>query len=106
MTEDFVIFAIENHVGRDINGDNTAGFEMFERGAQKTKIIVKVFNNIPVFCNTFDAQIRQASDIMVDGTQDPAKTCNGISIGLGFEMSELQFGNVANPVAPTPHICP
>src|SRR4030095_5330798 len=46
MTEDFVIFAIENHVGRNINGDNTAGFEMFERGAQKTKIIVKVFNNI------------------------------------------------------------
>src|SRR5215831_15817008 len=46
MTDDFVIFAIESHVGRNINGDNTAGFEMFERGAQKTEIIIKVLNDI------------------------------------------------------------
>jgi hypothetical protein len=43
--------------------------------------------------------ISQASDIMVDGTQDPTQTCNGISIGLGFNG-----GLVANPdtVAPKP----
>ena len=46
MTDDFVIFAIESHVGRNINGDNTAGFEMFERGAQKAKIIVNVLNDV------------------------------------------------------------
>src|SRR5262245_28605080 len=46
MTDDFVIFAIESHVGRNINGDNTAGFEMFERGTQKPKIIVNMLDNI------------------------------------------------------------
>jgi len=46
MTDDFIIFAVESHVGRNINGDNTARSEMFERGAQKTKIIVKVLKDI------------------------------------------------------------
>ncbi len=39
-------------------------------------------------------QIRGASDIMNDGSQNPAKTCNGISIGLGFKMKSVQFGAV------------
>jgi hypothetical protein len=39
-------------------------------------------------------QIRQASDIMADGTQDPDKECNGISMGLGFEMKEVLLGDV------------
>lgn len=43
-------------------------------------------------------QARQASDIMTDGTQDPAKTCDGISMGLGFEMSEAQIGEVGPPL--------
>lgn len=30
------------------------------------------------------ASIRQASDIMVDGTQDPTQTCDGISFGATF----------------------
>src|SRR5947208_16802748 len=46
MTDDFIIFAVESHVGRNINGDNTARSEMFERGAQKAKIIVKVLKDI------------------------------------------------------------
>jgi hypothetical protein len=37
-------------------------------------------------------QIAQASDIMQDGTQDPTKTCDAISIGLGFEASVVQLG--------------
>jgi hypothetical protein len=37
---------------------------------------------------------------MADGSQDPSKTCDGISMGLGFEMNEAQLGDVgpANPV--------
>ena len=42
-------------------------------------------------------QIRQASDIMADGTQDPEKPCNGISMGLGFEMKAVQLGEVGPP---------
>jgi len=53
----------------------------------------------PVFA-TLLATIRQASDIMADGSQDPEKTCDGISMGLGFEMKEVQLGDVgpANPI--------
>lgn len=46
-------------------------------------------------------QIRQASDIMKDGTQDPTKTCDGISIGLGFDAKLIQLGGVA-PAQPQP----
>lgn len=47
-------------------------------------------------------QIRAASDIMSDGTNgDPAKTCDGISVGLGFEGLAVQLGGVA-PAASAP----
>lgn len=44
-------------------------------------------------------QIRQSSDIMADGTQDPTKSCDGISMGLGFEMKEAQIGKVGPKAA-------
>lgn len=58
----------------------------------------------PIY-DSFVTQVRQASDILADGTQDPATTCNGISIGLGFEMSPAQRGDVGTtrPAGPT---CP
>src|SRR5262249_10952286 len=49
--------------------------------------------------------IRQASDIMTDGTQDTAKTCDGISIGLGFDLKEVQIGGVG-PMTPVGMACP
>ncbi len=54
----------------------------------------------PLFANLLTS-IRQASDIVADGSQDPTKTCNGISIGFGFEMREVKLGAVglAAPVA-------
>ncbi len=39
-----------------------------------------------------EQQIRQASDILLDGTNHAGVTCDGISIGLGFEAVQL-----ANP---------
>jgi hypothetical protein len=42
-------------------------------------------------------QIAQASDIMADFTQDPTKTCNAISIGLGFNAARAQLGVIAAP---------
>jgi hypothetical protein len=41
--------------------------------------------------------VRQASDILQDGTQDPAKECNGISIGLGFDSKKSDLGDKAPP---------
>lgn len=46
-------------------------------------------------------QIRQSSDILSDGTQDPSKTCDGISIGLGFDMSRAKVGAVGAPLPPS-----
>jgi hypothetical protein len=50
-------------------------------------------------------QVRQASDIMQDGTQDPTKTCDGISMGITFEMAAVQLGSVG-PAQPMPMTCP
>lgn len=54
---------------------------------------------------SFILQIRQASDILSDGTQDPQKTCDGISIGLGFEVTQAQRGPIGTP-AQTSQSCP
>jgi len=56
----------------------------------------------PLFDNLM-LQVRQSSDIMADGTQDPSKPCNGISMGLGFDTREAIIGDVgpANPVGKT-----
>jgi hypothetical protein len=43
-------------------------------------------------------QIRQGSDIMHDGTQDPTKVCDAVSIGLGFETRASKLGAPAPPV--------
>jgi hypothetical protein len=44
--------------------------------------------------------IRQSSDIMTDGSQDPGSTCDGISFGVSFSMAEVQLGPVGQPVIP------
>jgi hypothetical protein len=63
----------------------------------------------PAFCmlvGQFEPQMRQSSDILVDGSQDPAKTCNGISIGFGFTMKEIQLGGVGPKATPVTMTCP
>jgi IPT/TIG domain/Collagen triple helix repeat (20 copies) len=54
---------------------------------------------------TLITDIWQASDILSDGTQDPTKTCDGISIGLDFEMTQAQRGDVG-PAQPVGLACP
>jgi hypothetical protein len=50
-------------------------------------------------------ELEMASDILTDGTQDPTKPCNGISIGLGFNALPAQLGPVAPPPQPPPDPC-
>lgn len=45
-------------------------------------------------------QIRQASDIMKDGTNVAGQTCNGISVGIGFDAKRI--ANPTKVVAPPP----
>jgi hypothetical protein len=42
--------------------------------------------------------VGQSADILADGTQDPARDCNGISFGIGFEASLASTGDVVEPV--------
>lgn len=50
-------------------------------------------------------QFRQASDIMNDGTQSSAATCNGISVGLGFIGESVAVGGVGPSDPPEPDVC-
>ncbi len=65
----------------------------------------------PALCDgpTFESiaqQIRVGADIMSDGTNgDPARTCNAISVGIGFEGTAVTLGSVAAPTA-MPDTCP
>lgn len=54
--------------------------------------------------NNLITQIREASDIMADGTQDPTKTCDGISMGLQFEMKSALIG-IVGPASPPGMAC-
>jgi len=51
------------------------------------------------------AQIRQASDILRDGSNMAGVPCDAISIGIGFDATIVKIGNVATPAAP-PNPCP
>jgi len=44
------------------------------------------------------AQFEQMSDIMADGTNEPGKQCDGISVGLGFDAVAVQLGKPAATV--------
>lgn len=74
----------------------------------ETKRILGTANQ--AFCSgsVFDGiatQIKQLQDIRDDGTQDPGKPCNAISIGLGFSAQKVRLG----AITPTPTLnnpCP
>jgi hypothetical protein len=51
------------------------------------------------------AQIDQASDILQDGTQDPTKQCDGISVGFGFNATIVQIGSIGVATPPLPNPC-
>jgi hypothetical protein len=56
--------------------------------------------------DSLTTQLRQASDILRDSTQDPTKVCDGISIGLGFATGGAVLGDPAPPTPATPNPCP
>jgi hypothetical protein len=64
----------------------------------------------PELCsgNTWDSiesQIRQAQDILSDGTQSEMVPCNAISFGIGFHAEAVRFGAVAPPQRPPADPC-
>lgn len=51
------------------------------------------------------SRIRQASDILSDGSQDPTKDCSGISIGIGFTMKRAKLGKLGKALGEVPPAC-
>jgi len=49
-------------------------------------------------------QIRTAQDILVDGSIDPTRACDGISFGLGFDAQIVALGGISD-VLPPPSPC-
>jgi hypothetical protein len=47
------------------------------------------------------AQLRQAQDILVDGTQNASAPCDAISIGLGFEGATMGLGAAKDDPGPS-----
>jgi hypothetical protein len=45
-------------------------------------------------------ELASTCDIGLDGTQDPTKTCDGISIGLGFTAKAAKLGAPSAPLVP------
>jgi hypothetical protein len=84
-------------------------------GVLDTEEFVSAIDNLmgnfdPTLCSGsqhdyINQQLRQASDIMKDGTQDPTQVCNGISIGLGFKAVRVKYGTIGDPLAAEPHPC-
>jgi hypothetical protein len=69
-------------------------------GILDTTELVEAVRQANTSCTNFDAQIRQAQDVLADGTQNPAADCNAISIGIGFEGAPMGFGPMVNDPGP------
>lgn len=82
--------ATEGLIGGVLNAEELVA-ELKKVGALMNLCDTSVFNDILT-------KVRQAADIMTDGTQDPNATCDGISLGLGFVMKPAQLGEVGPPV--------
>jgi hypothetical protein len=96
-----------------LNADHTAASDGIISGVLDTEELVGQLRDVIapfLSCDgtTVDSilgQIKQASDIMNDGTQNPDATCNGISIGLGFDASTVTIDGVGAPAEPTTNEC-
>jgi len=90
----------------DLSADHKTGTKGTIAGVLATDTLTSELKKVaggfdPTLCmgptiDSIIAQIEQASDIMRDGTAgDPTKTCDGISIGLGFDVAAVQLGKIA-----------
>jgi len=86
----------------DLTNGTIAGVLDTEEFVATLKTVAGQFS--PTLCGSaFDGiaqQIRQASEIMKDGTNVAGQTCNGISVGIGFDAKRI--ANPTKVVAPPP----
>ncbi len=99
----------------EMNEGHTSASNGVIAGVLNVEVLIEELRKVagsfdPGLCTgtTFDSladQIRQASDILADGTQDPTKTCDAISIGLGFESKLVKLGAVGEEAEPAEDPC-
>jgi hypothetical protein len=101
----------------DLDPDNQGGTNGTIAGVIATEELITQIGGVaatfdPSFCDpnspTLQSilnQLRQASDIMKDGTQSESATCDGISIGIGFNLKPIQLGPIAPVAMPGPDPC-
>jgi hypothetical protein len=85
-----------------------AGFVPVEAWVDIIRTVAGSFDEGLCTGTTFESladQFRQAADSLLDGTQDPSRSCEAISIGLGFDAAAVSIGSVAAPVPPEPDPC-
>lgn len=105
------------YITLDLGDGNTSGTNGTIAGILDTEQLVSQIGKVAAafdtsFCDPESPtlvsilnQLRQASDIMKDGSQNPAAECDGITIGLGFNTKAVKLGGVAMPGAPPPDPC-
>jgi hypothetical protein len=105
------------YVTVDLGDGNTSGTNGTIAGVLETEQLVSQIGKVAAafdasFCDPESPtlvsilnQLRQASDIMKDGSQDPSMECDGISIGLGFNTKSVKLGPVAMPGDAPPDPC-
>lgn len=98
-------------IAMDLAPDHKSVVKGTIAGVLETAVLVEELRSVigavqPGFCEgsgletTLD-QVRRASDIMKDGSQDPSQECDAISIGIGFTAKQVQLGEVAPPAETT-----
>ncbi|XXX82081.1 hypothetical protein WMF30_25295 [Sorangium sp. So ce134] len=102
-------------IAMDLAPDHKSVLKGTIAGVLETAVLVEELRSVigavqPTFCDgagletTLD-QVRRASDILKDGSQDPSQECDAISIGIGFTAKEVQLGEIAPPAETTGTPC-
>lgn len=78
-----------------LSSDHKTATEGTIAGVIKTSDLLDAIAKIPDAADLMDTVgpiLSQAADILADGTQDPSKPCDAISVGLGFDLVQAQLG--------------
>jgi len=102
-----------NLVGSPANAANKGVIAGVIEAQKLVDSLFEIAGNIsPELCDTnstlastLRGLVMRATDIMKDGTQDPSKDCDGISVGIAFEMKAAQLGAVLDKNPPSAGPC-
>ena len=99
-----VIVFDHDAAGKAVNGTVAGVIETEELIAQATPLAGRANTALCPGTELLDnvlQNLRNASDMLVDG-DDPSRDCNGISIGVGFEATEIGLPKTVAPPAGPP----